>query len=110
MAQELERELTEAGFVPIKVEDRALAAFLEREGRLVRLGDGYAIGSDAFARARDLLVEECERSGRIALARFRDLLGTGRKQAQLLLERFDGDGLTRRQGDERVLRRRARRS
>ena len=38
---------------------------------------------------------------------FRDLLGTGRKPAQLLLERFDADGLTRRVGDERVLRRRA---
>ena len=46
------------------------------------------------------------RRGRITLARFRDLLGVGRKTAQLLLERFDADGLTRRVGDERVLRRR----
>ncbi len=106
-AEELARELTEAGFVPVKVEDRALAMFLEREGRLVRLGDGYAIDREAFERARELLVEECEQSGRIALARFRDLLGTGRKQAQLLLERFDADGLTRRIGDERILRRRS---
>ena len=45
-------------------------------------------------------------TGRITLARFRDLLGVGRKTAQLLLERFDADGLTRRVGDERVLRRR----
>jgi selenocysteine-specific elongation factor len=106
-AEALERELAEAGFTPVKIEDRALATFLEREGRLVRLGDGYAVGAEAFARARELLVEECERSGRIALGRFRDLLGTGRKQAQLLLERFDSDGVTRRTGDERVLRRRA---
>jgi selenocysteine-specific elongation factor len=109
-AEALERELAEAGFTPVKVEDRALATFLEREGRLVRLGDGYAIGAEAFTRARELLVEECERSGRIALARFRDLIGTGRKQAQLLLERFDSDGVTRRVGDERVLRRRATRT
>jgi selenocysteine-specific elongation factor len=53
-------------------------------------------------------VEECEAAGSITLARFRDLLGTSRKPAQLLLERFDSDGVTRRQGDERVLRRRAR--
>ena len=45
-------------------------------------------------------------AGRITLARFRDLLGVGRKAAQMLLERFDADGLTRRIGDERVLRRR----
>jgi selenocysteine-specific elongation factor len=107
-AETLERALADAGFTPLKVEDRALAIFLEREGRLVRLGDGYAISAQAFERARKLLVAECESSGRIALARFRDLLGTGRKQAQLLLERLDADGVTRRIGDERVLRRRAR--
>ena len=37
----------------------------------------------------------------------RDLIGGGRKTAQLLLERFDADGLTRRVGDARVLRRTA---
>ena len=107
-AKELESELAKSGFMPLKVQDRTLAAFLEGEGRLVRLGDGYAIGAEAFDRARRLLVVECETNGRIALARFRDLIGTGRKQAQLLLERFDADGVTRRVGDERVLRRRAR--
>jgi selenocysteine-specific elongation factor len=60
----------------------------------------------AYDSARDALVAECELAGRISLARFRDLLGVGRKTAQLLLERFDADGLTRRVGDERVLRRR----
>jgi len=60
----------------------------------------------SYEQARAALVGECETAGRIALARFRDLLGVGRKTAQLLLERFDADGLTRRIGDERVLRRR----
>ena len=55
-----------------------------------------------------LLVAECEAAGSITLARFRDLLGSSRRPAQLLLERFDADGLTRRVGDARVLRRRAR--
>ena len=49
-------------------------------------------------------------AGRIALARFRDLAGCGRRDAQLLLERLDADGVTRRVGDERVLRRAASRS
>jgi selenocysteine-specific elongation factor len=107
-AEELEDELEAAGFTPVKVEDRELSGYLERAGRLVRLGDGLAIGAAAYDEARRLLVEECESAGSITLARFRDLLGTGRKQAQLLLERFDADGLTRRVGDERVLRRKAR--
>ena len=44
-AEALEAELAAAGFTPIPVEDRELAAFLEREGRLVRLGDGLAVGA-----------------------------------------------------------------
>jgi selenocysteine-specific elongation factor len=107
-ADRLEDELDEAGFTPVKVEDAELARFLEAAGRLVRVGDGLAIGVSAYEEAKRLLVEECAAAGAITLARFRDLLGTGRKPAQLLLERFDGDGITRRVGDERVLRRKAR--
>jgi selenocysteine-specific elongation factor len=94
------------GLDPVKVDDAGLARFLEEQGRLVRVGDGFAVSAEAFARARDALIAECAAAGRISLARFRDLLGVGRKTAQMLLERFDADGLTRRVGDERVLRRR----
>lgn len=107
-AERLEDELAAAGFTPVGVADRELSGYLEDAGRLVRLGDGLAVGAEAYEDARRLLVEECERAGSITLARFRDLLGTGRKPAQLLLERLDADGITRRVGDERVLRRRAR--
>ena len=105
-AERIEGAVAEAGYEPVKLDDRALATFLEESGRLVRLGDGLAVGADAYNRARDLAIRECVRAGSITLARFRDLLGTGRRPAQLLLERFDADGLTRRVGDERVLRRR----
>jgi selenocysteine-specific elongation factor len=104
----LERELAEAGLEPVKVAEPELAAFLEREGRLVRVGDGLAVGREAYERARSLVVEEATREGRITLARFRDLAGISRRPAQLLLERMDADGITRRLGDERVLRRAAR--
>jgi selenocysteine-specific elongation factor len=107
-AEKLEDELEAAGFTPVSAEDAELAAYLEQAGRLVRLGDGLTVGANAYEEARRRLVAECEHAGSITLARFRDLLGTGRKPAQLLLERFDADGLTRRVGDERVLRRRAR--
>ena len=98
-AAALEAEL---GLEPVKVDDRALARYLEGEGRLVRVGDGYAVSPAAYERARDALVDG------ITLAQFRDALGVGRKTAQMLLERFDADGITRRVGDARVLRRRAR--
>ena len=101
----LEARLADAGLTPIPVEDPELGRFLEGEGRLVRVGDGLAIGIDAYERAKSALVDECRQAGSITLARFRDLLGISRRPAQLLLERFDADGLTRRVGDERVLRR-----
>jgi selenocysteine-specific elongation factor len=107
-AKELLAELELAGFDPIRVDDALLARHLEQHGQLVRLGGGFALGSAAYEQARRVLVAECEAAGRITLARFRDLLGASRRPAQLLLERFDADGVTRRAGDERVLRRSAR--
>jgi selenocysteine-specific elongation factor len=107
-AEALEARLVETGFTPIAVHDAELARFLAGEGRLVRVGDGLAVSVAAYEDAKRALVEECERAATITLARFRDLLGSSRRAAQLLLERFDADGLTRRIGDERVLRRSAR--
>jgi selenocysteine-specific elongation factor len=104
-AEALGRALDRAGVHATKVEDDELARFLEASGRLVRLGEGYAIGVGAFEVARDVVVVECAAEGGITLARFRDLVGTGRRDAQLLLERLDADGVTRRVGERRVLRR-----
>jgi selenocysteine-specific elongation factor len=109
-AADLEARLADAGIAAVKAIDAELARFLEQEGRLVRLGDGCAIGSAAYQTAKDVLVRECESAGGITLARFRDLIGSGRRDAQLLLERFDADGLTRRLEDRRVLRRAPRRA
>jgi hypothetical protein len=100
--QEAAKLESQLGLEPIKVPDQRLARFLEERGRLVRVGDGLAVSQEAFERARELLIEELRVSGRVTLPRFRDLLGTGRRTAQLFLERFDADGLTRRLGDERV--------
>jgi selenocysteine-specific elongation factor len=101
-AAELEAQL---GAEPVKVADAQLARFLEQRGRLVRVGDGYAISPAAYEHARDVLLQELESAERITLARYRDLLDTSRKTAQLLLERFDADGVTRRIGDYRTSRR-----
>ena len=106
-AAALESQLAAAGVRATKVDDEELARFLEARGHLVRLGNGYAIGADPFAVARDVLLTECRAAGDISLARFRDLVGTGRRDAQLLLERLDADGVTRRDGERRVLRRAA---
>ena len=109
-ADALERKLAAAGAHATKVVDGDLARFLEASGKLVRLGGGYAVGADAYEVAKDVALGEARAHGEITLARFRDLLGVGRRDAQLLLERLDADGLTRRVGDSRVLRRSAQRA
>jgi selenocysteine-specific elongation factor len=106
-ARALEEELSSAGVRATKVDDHDLVRHLESVGRAVRLGDGYAIGVEGYEEAKGILLDECRAEGRITLSRFRDLVGTGRRDAQLLLERFDADGITRRVGDGRVLRRNA---
>ena len=107
-AGQLEAQVARAGFQGVKVADAKLARFLEARATLVRLGNGVVISTQAYEDARNVLLDECTAAGRITLARFRDLLGVSRRPAQLILERFDADGVTRRIGDERVLRRAAR--
>jgi selenocysteine-specific elongation factor len=85
----------------VRIEDRDLAGFLEAQGTLKRVGDGLAVPERLYERGRETLQDLSP----ITLAGFRDALGVSRRTAQLLLERFDADGLTRRVGDERVLRR-----
>jgi selenocysteine-specific elongation factor len=98
-ADELEVRLAQAEIV--KVEDRDLAAFLEADGRLRRVGDGFAVSQALHDRGVEIL----QTLQPITLAAFRDALGVGRRTAQLLLERYDADGLTLRRGDERSIRR-----
>ena len=42
--------------------------------------------------------------GRLALGEFRNAIGVGRELALTVLEHFDREGITRRQGDARVAR------
>jgi selenocysteine-specific elongation factor len=97
-AAELEARLAAEDLV--RVEDRQLAGFLEARGTLKRVGDGFAVSAELYERGREAL----HTLSPITLAGFRDALGISRRTAQLLLERFDADGITRRVGDERRLR------
>jgi selenocysteine-specific elongation factor len=101
-AERLEADVAAEGIA--RVEDAELAAYLEAAGKLKRVGDGFAVSADLYDRGREAL----RTLDPITLAGFRDALGISRRTAQMLLERFDADGLTRRVGDERVLRRSAR--
>jgi selenocysteine-specific elongation factor len=89
-------------------DDGAALAVLVEQGRAVRAGKDVAFTAAAFAQARAAAVELAEAGGSVTLAQLRARLGISRKYAQALLEALDAHGVTRRVGDERVLRRRAR--
>ena len=76
---------------------------LQALGTVVALEGGLLIHGEALARARTLLSDILKRDGEITVAEFRTLIGSNRKCAMALLDHFDGEGLTVRRGDVRVL-------
>ena len=108
-ARAVEAELRAAGTEPPLVADLDAAdelAALRAAGRAVRLGPAMHIHAEALDAARARVVALLDAEGEVTLGRLRDELGTSRKYAQALLERFDAERLTLRRGDARVLRRR----
>jgi selenocysteine-specific elongation factor len=109
-ADDLERRLAESPFAPpaLAASDQAPAAYLADAGRIVRAGKDLAFTRAAFEEARAAAVEIATEQGAVTIAQLRDRLGCSRRYAQALLEALDAHGVTRRVGDERILRRRAR--
>ena len=77
---------------------------LAARGEVTRVKPGIYYHPGALERARDEVVSLCEREGAVTIARLRDRLATSRKYAQAVLEHLDAARVTRRVGDEHVLR------
>lgn len=76
---------------------------LARAGRMVQIArDIYLLPQD-MERWRGQAVGFLERHGHMTLPQFRDEIGVGRELALKVLEHFDRTGVTRRDGDARVL-------
>jgi selenocysteine-specific elongation factor len=82
---------------------RELLAALAERGDLVRVGDDAAFLPDAVVRFADAVIAELEAARSITVGRARDLTGSSRKHVLPLLQYLDDEGLTRRQGDDRIL-------
>ncbi len=93
---------------PLTAAEHAPAAYLADRGRVVRAGRDLAFTAEAFDRAARAAVDLAATAGTLRLADLRDHLGISRRYAQAILEALDAQGVTRRVGDERVLRRRGR--
>jgi selenocysteine-specific elongation factor len=58
--------------------------------------------SAAVGELRKKVVAHLEKAPKLTIAEFKDMSGLGRKQAIVLLELFDREGTTRREGDDRL--------
>jgi selenocysteine-specific elongation factor len=85
--------------------DHELLAYLEATGEIVRASDGVMFPAEAYREMVERVSSHIRANGSVTLAQVRDMFGTSRKYAQALLEHMDEQRITRRVGDERVLRR-----
>ena len=75
---------------------------LEREGKLVRLNYMYYIAKECYDTAYEAVRDITEKNGSMALAEFRDRIGTSRKYAIPILEYMDEKKITKMNGEVRV--------
>ncbi len=85
-----------------KAECRKLIDAMCAEGRLTRLPGGTCMDSEVLEEIVAKIKAKIEREGFITLAELRDMLGTSRKYALMILEYCDSLKLTVLQGDRRV--------
>jgi selenocysteine-specific elongation factor len=96
-------ELAAAAGVDVDVARRALGK-LAGAGQVVRLGPDLHFATEAVDDARRKVVSYLTEHPTMLARDARDALGTSRKYVVPLLEYFDSEGLTRREGDVRTLR------
>lgn len=80
-----------------------VVAALRELGRLVAVSEDVIFTKTDYDYMVTAIRTALERNGRITLAEVRDLFRTSRRYAQALLEHLDAIGMTRRDGDLRVL-------
>lgn len=85
------------------VGSEVLAALIE-QGKLVKVSDTVLFLAETYQEMTQAVVDHLQRHGRITLAQVRDMFNTSRKYAQALLEHLDEKRVTKRLGDERILR------
>ena len=70
---------------------------------LVLLGEEYLMSMELYKKAIDRVKDFIGKSGPMAIADFRDMMGSSRKISMLILENFDKEKITKRVENKRVL-------
>ncbi len=83
---------------------RELLSVLIDQGKVVRVTDGVVFDARTYREMTDRIVQHLKDQGNITVAEARTMFDTSRKYILPLLEHMDQQQITRRTGDERVLR------
>ena len=81
-----------------------LLNLLIQQHRVVKVSDSVVFATSVYDEMVKKITEHLKKNGKVTLAEVRDLFGTSRKYAQAIMEHLDEKKVTRRVGDERVLR------
>ncbi len=84
--------------------DSELLGVLVEQGKVVRVTDSVVFAASAYRDMTQRIVEHMKAQGSITVAEARTMFDTSRKYVLPLLEYMDRQQITRRSGDERVLR------
>ena len=80
-----------------------LLNLLIEQRKVVKVSDSVVFSASAYDEMVAKVTAHIKAKGKVSLAEVRDMFRTSRKYAQALLEHLDGEKVTRRVGDERVL-------
>jgi selenocysteine-specific elongation factor len=86
-----------------KVSQELLSVLID-QGKVVRVADGVIFAASAYKEMTDRIVEHLKAQGSITVADARTMFDSSRKYILPLMEHLDQQQITRRNGDERVLR------
>ena len=89
--------------VDIELDKDIINQLIEQQ-KIIKVGDGVIFSRPAYNEMVDKVIQKIKADGKITLAEVRDIFDTSRKYAKGLLEYLDEKKITRRVGDERVLR------
>jgi len=116
LADTIEQTYREQGFTSPRIDElpaivgtpepilRPIVDYLLQSGTLVQVEAKVILHRETVARSREELLRWFEEHDTIDISQFRNLVGTTRKFVVPLLEYWDAKGLTRRDGNQRVLR------
>lgn len=114
MIQDIQNSLDAGAFKPTEIKSilgqysdphvKDIFSNLVAEQILIRINDSIYLTKETFEKGLSSLKTEFRAKGKLSLGECKDVLETSRKYIVPIMEYLDGQGITKRVGDERMLR------